>query len=147
MSKPKEFKDKEWNAEKFKAVANVARLEAMKRAGNNFLNSVEQMGELWKSDDGRYKKNIISECEEAGLGSVENVLAFVFGGQSKKDIVVSKTKKPIVREEEVNGKKKNVTYYALGSYNGLEYKSIFEFIFEDMGMTLYSPKNRCRLLC
>lgn len=144
MSKPKEFKDKKWNAEKFKAVGTIARLETKKRAGNNFLNSVEQMGELWRSD-GRYKKNIISKCEEMGLGSVENVLAYVFNGQSKKDIVVSKTKKPIVREEEVNGKKKNVTYYALGSYSGLEYKSIFEFVFEDMGMTLYSPKKSCKL--
>lgn len=119
MSKRKEFMDKKWNYIQYDAVGHILYAQTKKETGVNFQNSVEQMIGLWKSG-GEYKKNIVAQCYNAGLGSVENVIAYLLGGQ--KDSKLSKVK------------------------NALRYKEGLELSLQRLGVTLYSPSNQLKLL-
>lgn len=121
MSKPKEFMDKKWNYKQYDAVAHIVYWETKKTTGDNFLNSIEQMRGLWMNNK-EYKKNIISQSETSGLGDVDSVLAWVFSNQTD-------------------------TYLSINRPSALKYREGFQLSFQRLGVTLYNPKNRCRLLC
>ena len=118
MSKRKEFMDKKWNYIQFDAVAHIILALTRKETGSDFQNSIEQMGGLWKCRD--YKKNIISQCKSAGLGSVEQVVAYLFTGQ--KDSELSKIK------------------------NASRYREALELSFQRLDVKLYSPSKQLKLI-
>jgi len=138
-----EFMDKKWNYIQYDAVAHIIYAQTKKETGSDFQNSIEQMINLWKKNRD-YRKNIISQCHNAGLGSVRGVIAYLLEGQRDADIIFGKNSKKITVRDE--GGKETVYVKKYRNYNVLRYREGLELSFSRLGVKLYSPSKQIELI-